>query len=309
MTNGVTRMNKIVGNLKKWTIDIIFLIPFAIMVMFYVKWFRLTPWVFFDDPTFGFVFGFILLVVHGILVKAWFSSKDTFGRGILFFISILVFGINYLYLDVHIPRLATTTKCNGIRYNISYYAPFGDEQLQYDHLSQWKGLYYKSSGFRYVGSANYKIICDEEKKEANFVDKYTKVLYYTDGENPRQYVEYAGAKLRGHRYFVSRKVSFPGDCVTEISNCAIETYALYECKLDYTSCNPLPIRYTTDIGADTLDLKADKTTNEISLFRHRSRFRYECQYQKCLGGVYKALIFTYGESPRCYVEGCSILNQ
>jgi hypothetical protein len=59
------------------------------------------------------------------------------------------------------------------------------------------------------------------------------------------------------------------DCVTEISNCAIETYALYECKLDYSDCNPLPLRYTTDIGADTLDLKADKTANEINLIRQK----------------------------------------
>ena len=72
VTNGVMRMNKTGGKMKKWAIEIIFLIPFAIIVMYYVKWFRLTPWVFFDEPTFAYVFGFILLVVHGILVKGLF---------------------------------------------------------------------------------------------------------------------------------------------------------------------------------------------------------------------------------------------
>ena len=74
--------------------------------------------------------------------------------------------------------------------------------------------------------------------------------------------------------------------------CEIYTYTLYKCKLDYTACNPLPIYYTTDFEYFTY-LEANEISNEINLFDS-----YD-----------DTLIFTWGEHPRCYVEGCEILEK
>ena len=292
----------------KWVIQIFSLSTFVILIAFYIRWFRLTPWVFFDDPTTGFAFGMILLIIYGFLVKAVISSKDIFTKTIPFIFSILLLGINCLYLEIHIPRLVTTAKCNGIRYYISHYAPIGDEQLSFNNLSRWKGLSYESRWHGYsFGREN--IICDEEKQETNFVEPYNQQLKFTDGENPRIYNEYSSAKLRGHRYYISREFSIPEGCDPTISKCEHKvTYTLYNCQLNYTSCNPLPIHYTTDISPDSLLLRADRATNEISLIRQRPRYVYDCQDNKYLDGR-KTLIFTYGENPRCYVDGCSILDQ
>ena len=166
----------------------------------------------------------------------------------------------------------------------------------------------------------YKIICDEGKREANFVDTYNHVLYYTDGENARIYEEYVGAKLRGHRYFISRELSFPEDCTEEIFNCALFNYTLFKCNLDYTNCNPLPIHYQRENSAKLLELRIDKKANEISLYEegvHLSNIYSESP--NCPPGITTnetihdeeedTLIFTYGENPRCYVDGCSITNE
>jgi len=278
-----------------WIVRKIFFITIVVLLIFYIRWFRLTPWVFFDDPTFAYMFGLILLIVYGIFIKAWFVSKNAILKMFLLLISIGVLVINCLYLEIHIPRLVTTVKCNSIRYYITSYSPFLDEQWQYDQLSKWRGVFYQSTPLRFSGLPSYRIICDEEKKEANLVNTFNDVLYYTDAENPRFYVENVHAKLKGHLYFIAREVSFEG-CNKEKRNCAISIYIPYECKLDYTACNPLPIRYT-DRGSELLYLQADKTTGDVFLFI------------KSLGNGDETLIFSYGNVPRCYVDHCSILDQ
>ena len=115
-------------------------------------------------------------------------------------------------------------------------------------------------------------------------------MIYTDGENPREYVRYTYAQLGDHLYFLSKERHKVNDCKTIL--CDVYTYTLYECKLDYTSCIPLPIQYTEnyDVG---IVLEANESFNEIVALDEDN----------------DTLIFTYGEHPRCYVEGCEILEE
>lgn len=72
------------------------------------------------------------------------------------------------------------------------------------------------------------------------------------------------------------------------------TYTLYECSLDNTSCKQLPFQY---IGFGYLrEITANEETGEINIIIDNEVDQ-------------DTLIFTYGENPRCYVEGCEILEQ
>ena len=74
------------------------------------------------------------------------------------------------------------------------------------------------------------------------------------------------------------------------------TYRLFECDLGHASCDPIPIMYTKD-NVDFLVLEADETTKEINL------------YDELSDSDERILIFSYSEHPRCYVEGCEILEK
>ena len=288
-------LDKIFGAIH-WAIPKIFLITLVVLVVFYLRWFQLTPFAFLDNPEFGYIVGFILLLIYGLFVKAWLASKNIFWKSLFFVVSILLLGINSLYLEIHIPRLSTTAKCNGTRYYISDYAPLGDEQYLFAQISGWKGIFYESTFGIYMSVGSYKIVCDEEKKETHFVEKFSRLLVYTDSENPRAYVQYVRARLRDHLYFLSEEISgLEAGCDEGMQGCLVLTYTLYECQLDYTACNPLPIRYTTNNSANTFELETDPKANEIILLE---------QY---LDSYDETLIFVYGKNPRCYVDGCEVL--
>lgn len=108
------------------------------------------------------------------------------------------------------------------------------------------------------------------------------VLEYTYGGRPRYY-DYP-AQLKNHLYYLAYY-----DKPETKSN----TYLLYECKLDNTSCRQLPIKYE---GFGYLrDTVANETTGEVSVFIDNEMNQ-------------NTLIFTWGEQPHCYVKGCEIFE-
>ncbi len=286
-----------ITNAIKWAIRNFFFIAIAILILFYLRWFRLTPFVFLDDPTFAFIGGIVLLIIFFVISKALSSSKRVFPKTVLYFLGLVFLAINIAYLNVHIPRIGTSLKCNRVTYYLTYGAPLTDEQWTYVQLSKWWGLFnYESHFWGYApGSGANDIICDAEKKETHFVRTYTDpgTLTFIDGENPQDFYEYASARLKNNLYFLSEDWSIENCNNEQYGTCYIPVYTLYKCKLDYTDCNPLPITYTSG-DVDFLELRADETTNEVSLVE---------QY---IGSDEETLVFSYGESSRCYIDGCTI---
>jgi hypothetical protein len=288
-------MNNI-SNAIKWAIRNFFFITIAIFIIIYLWWFRLTPFVFLDDPTTAFVGGFILLIVYLAFSLALSLSKHVFLKAIFYFFNFIFLMVNVLYLEIHIPRIETSKKCNGETYYITYGAPLLDEQWTYVQVSKWKGLVYESHFWGYApGSAANDIICDTNRKETHFIRNFSdpSTLIFIDGENPQGFYEYASARLKNSLYFLSEDWSIENCTNEQYWACDISVYTLYKCKSNYTDCNPLPITYTSG-DVDFLELRADETTNEIILFEHYS------------GSDDETLIFTYGENSRCYVDGCTI---
>ena len=137
------------------------------------------------------------------------------------------------------------------------------------------------------------LIVDASSKEINIIDD-ANLLIYTYGEHPRYYKSWSEIQLEDGFYYLSYHCkSSDNPYGWNIYDCS-NTFTLYQCNLNYTGCDPLPIEYTTNTD-DFLDLEADETTNEINLYKD--------------DGNSKTLIFTYGANPECYIAGCTITDK
>ena len=159
-------MNKIF-DASKWVVRNFFFITIGFFVLIYLRWFRLTPFVFLDDPTEAFIGGFVLLIIYSALSKILSLTKHGVVKIILFIASIIFLYINALYLNIHMPRIVSTTKCSRTTYYVTHNKPLGDEQWSYIQLSKWEGfINYESSFQGYAPTVTGdKIICDEKNNK------------------------------------------------------------------------------------------------------------------------------------------------
>jgi hypothetical protein len=247
-----------------------------------------------NDPDEAYVFGLILLGLFCFFATNLTKPSDDPAviKVMLFILSTIFLLGNMAHAIAFFPTLSSSARCAGRTYYISWMHPLTDYQWTFYNLTIWKPfLTYESHFFGYSGGP-YEIVCDEERWEANIIRTFNNVLAYTDGENPRHYDEYNGARLKNHQYFLTRQCN---DWIP--STCGSMTYTLYQCDLSFKSCDPLPIQYTQYDSSDFLELSSDEITDEVQL--HEDDFATDAV----------VLIFTYGEHPRCYVEGCEILEE
>jgi hypothetical protein len=281
------------GNTAAWIWRNIFFITITPLLIVYLRWFRLTPFMFgSNDPDFAYIVGLILLAIYGLfafLIKR--AKNHRYMKGFLFFPATIIFLINIWHANAFFPSLEVTSKCNGNTYYISWMHPFGDYQWSVDNVTIWRRfLSYESFFFGYSGGP-YKIVCDDERNEANIIDISRKVLVYIDGENSQSFDRYAGIQQADNRYFLAWQCNnwFPSTCTTE-------TYTLYQCNLEFKSCAPLPLQYTTENG-NSFVFETDERADEIRL------------YDDFDDNPDRTLIFTWGKNPRCYAEGCEYLEK
>lgn len=281
----------------KWITQNFFPISIAVFGVIYLNWFRLTPLMLngSNDSDDAYVFGFGLLTIYsvsGLLVKL---SKRNFPLKMFLLIPMVVlFSLNIVYLKFFFPRVTNNLACNGTMYYITWSHPLSDPQWSNYTLAKWKNAFtYQTQFFGYPpGAGPFEIVCDDEKGETNIVRTINNVLVYTDGANPRRYDAYAGTQLNDQQYFLAWQCNNWSPYT-----CGSETYTLYQCNLDFKSCDSLPLHYTVEDPSSYLVLEADNKTNEISLYDD-----YEDNPDR-------TLIFTWSENPRCYVEGCEVLEK
>jgi len=137
-------------------------------------------------------------------------------------------------------------------------------------------------------STGWKIIIDDQKKEVSLFEEGTSSLVYTDSQNPRTYTGNVGI-LHDHLYNLSEKCNNLNND-KGYYDCESYTYIPYKCNLNSVLCDSIPIRYTKNDSAYYYWVGND-SQNEISLYDEAD-----------------VLIFTYGTHPRCYVDGCEILE-
>lgn len=288
---------KKIRSLASWVIKDFFYITVAIFVVIYSRWFQLTPLMLngYNDSDEALAFGFILLIIYiilGIFLKNYWRYAIL--RGILFVPTFLFLLASVIHIISYFPSLENDIKCNGVRYYITWSHPFSDYQWTNDTLAVWKSNFsYETSFFGYSGGP-YRIVCDEEKGDTNIIRTMNGVLVETFGKEDRSYDSYAKATLQNRQYFLATQCNNWSPSI-----CETVTYTLYECNLEYKSCNALPVQYTVNFdvyNSTNVFLEADETTNDINLYDG---------YESNPG---RTLIFTYGENPHCYVEGCKILE-
>lgn len=282
-------MNKIIN----WSTRNFFFIAIGIFMIIYLRWFQLTPLEFgyYNDPNGAYIFGLKLLGIYfSFLMLTRIVKNHRLLKNLFSIVTFLFLGINIIHVFFFLPRITTTTKCNGKLYFITDNSGTLGYFKSYDQLTIWKGLQYESHFFGY-SQGPYEIICDEAQGNANIIRTINGVLTYSHGESSQSFYDYAGAEFENHQYFLAFTCNNWHDYT-----CPSETYTLYECNLDYKSCASLHISYTSD-NVDYLVLEANQETGEINLYDD-----YEDNPDR-------TLIFTYSEHPRCYVEGCEILDE
>jgi hypothetical protein len=109
-------------------------------------------------------------------------------------------------------------------------------------------------------------------------------LEFTYGAQSRYY-DYP-AQLNSHLYYLAYNRNIEPK---------LTTFWLFKCNLDNTSCVQLPIMYEGTGYLRYTKLNIDEKTSEISVYIDDE-----------IGQ--DTLIFTWGENPRCYVQGCEILE-
>jgi len=211
---------------------------------------------------------------------------------VLFFTLLPILAASILYPILFYPVILDEAQLGSYKYYISSTIDWDDHSFQtFYKCKKWSfSCEHLTGSYSAVG---WEIIVDEKNNEVSLLGYIG--LLYTDGENPRSYDQPA-SEFKDHIY------QFSDECNDFNKNkgyysCGSYTYLLYECDMNYKSCVSLPVQYTVQDYGILLVIEGNEETDEISA------------YNDWDDNPNRALIFTYGEHPRCYVEGCEILEE
>lgn len=269
---------------------IVFLV--IILVGIYLYWLITVPMEFSnEDEIFGnFTFGLIILSIY-ILLTIGVIALYKFQTLRLWVSLSLLFplAVNIAYLTTFYPGKLEVAEIRTDKY-------YAFESYDWDIHSLFSFYKCKKWSFechRLYGSYGItapKLVVDKAKNEVNLINSFQLLALVADGENPEYFTgfpERMGDKLYTLSYDSIEAIGCDG------YSCRKFIYTLYTCNMDFTDCHPLPLQYTETQDIDPYWV-ADENNREISLYDEEDN-----------GDI----IFTYGEHPRCYVDGCKILQQ
>lgn len=276
------------ANQKTSIVLLVVLLPFTWFFSMFVLdlWFSTVGWL-------GREFIYVPLIILSLsyiaynLFRAPSSGNKTL-HILLFVLTIPILVINITYPITYFPE-TLDRKDFG---NFVYYIVWGMDSDYHSHLTFYKCKEWSIQCEGLYGSYDRmffdKIIIDKEKNEVSAVDgNFNLGLAFTDGDNPRSYDAFP-VQLGDHVYQPSANHEY-GGCGA--ANCDVYIYTAYECNLDYTSCNMIPMQYSATSDR-WIYLDVNEATKEIIAYDRDD-----------------TPIFTYGEHPVCYVDGCVILAQ
>jgi hypothetical protein len=285
-------MNKVVSFIK-WVCSDFLKLTTGGLILLYIWWFRLNPFAFgpgeqASDPL---IFGLVLLLVYIVITGiVMFSQKYSFVKAISYVLAVLLLAINALFVFVYLPRIEASAHFGKTTYYITSNFPFL-ECCGYHQFTEWQGIHYDSGFFAY-NLPQLKFIYDEKSNEVSLVDisEGSEQLYATLGQQHRDYDGYA--KLGNYVYYGSLK-RIPTNEEFDWTY----HFSLYRCELDNTSCIRLPMEYISEYDG-YIKLYANEITKEIYFYREPTSYTLP-----------EELVYIYSEHPRCYVDGCHILDK
>lgn len=241
-----------------------------------------------EDEIFGnFVFGLIILSICvlltiGVIALYKFQTLRLWISLSLLFLLV----VSIAYLTTFYPA-----KLDVAEIGIDNYYTF--ESYDWDSHSLFS--FYRCKKWQFechrlyssYGITAPKLVIDEKNNKVNLVNNFQ--LLVTGGENAQYFTGFPG-QLGNKLYILSWDWVEGSDCGGY--SCRKYIYTLNACNIDFTDCNSLPIQYTETYEIDPFWV-VDENNHEISLYDEENK-----------GDI----IFTYGESSRCYVDGCKILK-
>jgi len=219
------------------------------------------------------------------LIALLFSNIAFIWRLIITLATLVIMCLNTFALFWGVPYHITTIALGNHTYHLVYVA--NDNGGEYYRLLECNKnsvfCKYTPDELRNSGPNNrdMKLVGDDNENEVHIIKNG--YLIYTYGNQSRHYVSNLDeTKIGLYTYYLGYYVE----------NWSV-IYNLYKCDNKF-SCAKMPFQYSTNYKSiyelEDAELQVNKITNEINVF-----FK-------------SALIFTYGEHPRCYVEGCEILE-
>jgi len=290
---GVTmeKVKKLVG----WLSKNFLLIVFAAFIAIYLRWYQLQPLRFdmYDDG--AYLVGLVLFGSSALSAILWgLARKYGLLRAFLLVLTVLCLLVSSFHVLLFFPVTLLAGNCNGNRYYMTAGHPFSDLQWTVHRIAVWRNMFnYESVYISRLGGAE-RIVCDVKREEAHIVEDVGAVglvrerLVYTDGADSRQYDD--GARLADHQYGLGYDYNIDRDSYT---------YNLYRCNLDFTDCQRLPFAYTGEYGGSGGYLRTNEEDTELDVY-----------FDAYHGTQWEPVrVFTFGETPKCYVDGCVFLEQ
>lgn len=293
---------KYTGIIPKWALKYFFLISITVFSIYYILWFRLFPFIFFDAyssedmlPVSNLLMGLGALKNY-ILFGALFSLLQN--RKILRILALIptvfYFGINYSIAISCFPSVIDTAKFEGASYYLTYNHPcILDTAYGRNFLTVYRGRQ-NSEVFDLLDDHGDKINYDGNTKIVSIVNvnsNETERLIFTLDDRPRVYEE--SEQYKEHLYYVNNeckswtKKSYGYACETS-------TFRIYQCEMDNTSCTPL-MQFTGKTYYNSYSyIEINETTGELEFYVVRDSRH--------------TLVLSYDDYPHCHVEGCEILQ-
>jgi hypothetical protein len=280
----------------KYLIQYFLRLSIIIFVVVYSIWFLLTPLEYY--PYGNFSAGLIAFLIFAVFSGLSWITKSRSCLGTVFLIFAVSFWLINFWITINtFPSIEAVNYRNGTIYVLTYSHDLLEPQYDGFDITRWKwGLLPEMAGL--PGAGGFKFVYDEQSKVAGIVQGSggTEWLIYTDdGKEPRGY--YSGLKYDGYLYYLS------DDCLSLTKkeygySCDSYKYTIYQCALDNTSCIALPMQYIGTEQGGNLELNNSTGDLEFSVGYYSKTWKY----------VY-SLVYSYGDHPRCYVEGCEIIEQ
>lgn len=276
--------NKTAVTLRK-----LFFISITAFLLFYMRWFWLIP-----SNTF-LLFGILWLIFHITIAIIFRIRNDQTVLDISLFLFAPIFVANLAIISFNYPKVVDSGIYNGALYylvsNPNYDTAYSPDD--YD-LTKWYGFLQFESHHVYFRTDRLRLFYDSNMKLVNVVsysdEDGSEWLLYANSAPPRYYQHTAASK--NHRFYIS--VGDTSAATDMFGNRRVYYhYTIYECELDNTGCAPIPFKFTSEEEWTTLEF--NEATQEIEFYIWPDNEDL-------------TLVYSYGDHPRCHVEGCEILQ-
>lgn len=283
----------------KYTTLKLFYYSIMVFLIAFIFWQILTPA---QDLYDNFSLGLILFFLFCLFTfLAWKTQSHSIFRSLFFWPASLFWLILFMFMLNSYPSIEDITYQNKTVYILTYNKDFLEPQYHDFQVAKWTwNALPKVSGLS-DGDGDLHFVYDEERKTMMVVSTFPRgknLVFIDNGISHQDFEGYTETKFENRLYFVSMNCNWKEDS----HSCDPYTYSIAKCNLELTSCETLPFQYKNSYAIPYLEIDEENSElNFILEFTEWSSNQVEPTYTQ-------VKIYTYGAHPRCYVEGCTILN-